>query len=82
MKISTEDRFQLIRGYEQEGLSIKAAGDKIGIKASTARAILKNFYIKGEVFEPKDVKRNKKQPAINETIEKSEKTGSSAKKIP
>ena len=81
MKIATEDRLQLIRGYEQEGLSIKAAGEKIGIKASTARAILKNFYIKGEVFEPKDPKKDRKQVKTYETVEKNEKTGSSGKKF-
>ena len=52
-KITVGDRVKLIKYFEEGGKTIKAVADELGIKASTARAILKKYHKSGEVFERK-----------------------------
>ena len=49
-KITMADRVKLIKIYSEGGKTIKAAADELGIKASTARAILKKYHKDGAVF--------------------------------
>ena len=49
-KITMADRVRLIKIYEEGGKTIKAVADEMGIKASTARAILKKYHKEGAIF--------------------------------